>query len=252
MLPLPPPRKKLVVVDRDDRLFGDVSPVFAQEGFDLVLATCGRSLDRILSLGGVDIILLERTMPDECGLSICRRLRAARNETPIIMLKADCQDIDRIVGLDDGADDYLGKPVNARELLARVHALLRRVRATPPVARAVLEPLAPLCFGPFVLDFETRVLLKHGEPVRLTHSNFVMLRALARHPRQVLSREAIASLIRGHRRPKDNGSRSRTPDVEISRLRRRLGSDLLSQRYIQTVWGIGYVFVPDGESYRAP
>jgi two-component system phosphate regulon response regulator OmpR len=157
------------------------------------------------------------------------------------MLTAKGEDVDRIVGLEVGADDYLGKPFNPRELLARVHAVLRR---RPPLE----APGAPstenetVTFGPFAFDLGSRTLKKDGEELSLTTGEFAMLKALVRHPRQPLSREKLAQLARGREfEPFD-----RSLDVQISRLRKLVESDAAAPRYIQTVWGVGYVFVPDG------
>jgi len=182
-------------------------------------------------------------LPGEDGLSICRRLRAANDPTPIIMLTAKVDDVDRIVGLEVGADDYLPKPFNPRELLARIHAVLRR--------RPVLEaPGAPskealtVSFGPFEFDLALRRLARDGEYIALTTGEFSMLKALVRHPRQPLTRDRLAHLARGRGfEPFD-----RSLDVQISRLRKLIEPDPAQPRYIQTVWGLGYVFVPDGEA----
>jgi two-component system phosphate regulon response regulator OmpR len=151
------------------------------------------------------------------------------------------EDVDRIVGLEVGADDYLGKPFNPRELLARIHAVLRR---RPPQE----APGAPsgdnevATFGPFTFDMGTRTLHRNGEELPLTTGEFAMLKALVRHPRQPLSREKLALLARGREfEPFD-----RSLDVQVSRLRKLVEVDAASPRYIQTVWGVGYVFVPDG------
>ena len=159
------------------------------------------------------------------------------------MLTAKSEDVDRIVGLEVGADDYLGKPFNPRELLARIHAVLRR---RPPVE----VPGAPssgdevVNFGPYTLDLGLRTLRKQGNDIALTTGEFAMLKALVRHPRQPLSRDKLAQLARGREfEPFD-----RSLDVQVSRLRKLIEEDPTTPRYIQTVWGVGYVFVPDGQS----
>jgi two-component system, OmpR family, phosphate regulon response regulator OmpR len=180
-------------------------------------------------------------LPGEDGLSICRRLRAANDHTPIIMLTAKVEDVDRIVGLEVGADDYLPKPFNPRELLARVHAVLRR-RPSPEAPGAPSKEAQVVNFGPFEFDLSLRRLSKSGEQIALTTGEFSMLKALVRHPRQPLSRDKLAQLARGREfEPFD-----RSLDVQISRLRKMLEPDPAQPRYIQTVWGVGYVFVPDG------
>jgi two-component system phosphate regulon response regulator OmpR len=182
-------------------------------------------------------------MPGEDGLSICRRLRAAKDRTPIIMLTAKGEDVDRIVGLEVGADDYLGKPFNPRELLARIHAVLRR-RPTPEAPGSPGTDAEIVSFGPFTFDMGTRVLRRANEDLLLTTGEFAMLKALVRHPRQPLSREKLAQLARG----RDLEAFDRSLDVQVSRLRKLLEVDPSAPRYIQTVWGVGYVFVPDGSN----
>ena len=232
---------KILVVDDDARIRDLLRRYLTQEGFEVMIAEDSKALNRILLRETVDLIVLDLMMPGEDGLSICRRLRSANDRTPIIMLTAKGEDVDRIVGLEVGADDYLGKPFNPRELLARIHAVLRR---RPPVE----APGAPsgdnevVSFGPFTFDLGTRVLQKAGEELPLTTGEFAMLKALVRHPRQPLSREKLALLARGREcEPFD-----RSLDVQVSRLRKLIEEDAAAPRYIQTVWGVGYVFVPDG------
>jgi two-component system phosphate regulon response regulator OmpR len=232
---------KLLVVDDDARIRDLLRRYLAQEGFDVMVAEDGKALSRILLREAVDLIVLDLMMPGEDGLSICRRLRAAGDRTPIIMLTAKGEDVDRIVGLEVGADDYLGKPFNPRELLARIHAVLRR-RPPPEAPGAPSADNEVIRFGPFVFDLGARTLHRNGEELSLTTGEFAMLKALARHPRQPLSREKLAQLARGREfEPFD-----RSLDVQVSRLRKLIELDAAVPRYIQTVWGVGYVFVPDG------
>ena len=232
---------KILVVDDDARIRDLLRRYLTQEGFDVLQAEDGKSLTRILLRESVDLIVLDLMMPGEDGLSICRRLRAANDRTPIIMLTAKGEDVDRIVGLEVGADDYLGKPFNPRELLARIHAVLRR----RPVLEAPGSPSSDnevVSFGPFTFDLGARMLRRDNEELPLTTGEFAMLKALVRHPRQPLSREKLAQLARGREfEPFD-----RSLDVQVSRLRKLLEVDASAPRFIQTVWGVGYVFVPDG------
>ena len=232
---------KILVVDDDARIRDLLRRYLSHEGFEVMIAEDGKGLQRILLRETVDLIVLDLMMPGEDGLSICRRLRASNDRTPIIMLTAKGEDVDRIVGLEVGADDYIGKPFNPRELLARIHAVLRR---RPPQE----APGAPsgenevVTFGPFTFDMSTRVLTKDGEELPLTTGEFAMLKTLVRHPRQPLSREKLALLARGREfEPFD-----RSLDVQVSRLRKLVEVDPAAPRYIQTVWCVGYVFVPDG------
>ncbi len=232
---------KILVVDDDARIRDLLRRYLSQENFEVVVAEDGKALDRLLLREAVDLIVLDLMMPGEDGLSICRRLRAANDRTPIIMLTAKSEDVDRIVGLEVGADDYVGKPFNPRELLARIHAVLRR-RPTHEAPGAPSTDNETVSFGAFHFDLGTRVLLKNGEEQPLTTGEFAMLKALVRHPRQPLSREKLALLARGREfEPFD-----RSLDVQISRLRKLIEDDATNPRYIQTVWGVGYVFVPDG------
>ena len=232
---------KIIVVDDDARIRDLLRRYLTQEGFEVSIAEDGKALNRLLLRESADLIVLDLMMPGEDGLFICRRLRAAHDRTPIIMLTAKSEDVDRIVGLEVGADDYLGKPFNPRELLARIHAVLRR-RPQPEAPGAPSSENEVVNFGPFCLDLGTRVLLKNNEEQPLTTGEFAMLKALVRHPRQPLSREKLALLARGREfEPFD-----RSLDVQVSRLRKLVEEDAANPRYIQTVWGVGYVFVPDG------
>ncbi len=232
---------KILILDDDARIRDLLRRYLSQEGFEVTLAEDSKTLNRILMRDAVDLIVLDLMMPGEDGLSVCRRLRASHDKTPIIMLTAKGEDVDRIVGLEVGADDYLVKPFNPRELLARIHAVLRR-RPTNEVPGAPSTDKEVVRFGPFALNLGQRTLEKDGQDIALTTGEFAMLKALVRHPRQPLSREKLAQLARGREfEPFD-----RSLDVQISRLRKLIEADIGSPRYIQTVWGVGYVFVPDG------
>lgn len=234
---------RILVVDDDDRLRELLRRYLVQEGFDVLLAADGEGMDKLLLRDSVDLMVLDLMMPEEDGLSICRRLRAAKNNTPIIMLTAKGDDVDRIVGLEVGADDYLAKPFNPRELLARVNAVLRRRPPTevPGAPSATPETVE---FGEFIFDMGARTLRRNGQLVTLTTGEFSMLKVLVRHARQPLSREKLAQLARGRGfEPFD-----RSLDVQVSRLRKMIEADPGSPRYIQTVWGLGYVFIPDDDA----
>ena len=234
-------KDKILVVDDDGRIRDLLRRYLMQEGFDVLQAEDGKTLTRLLLREPVDLIVLDLMLPGEDGLSICRRLRAGNDRTPIIMLTAKGEEVDRIVGLEVGADDYLGKPFNPRELLARIHAVLRR-RPTHEAPGSPSSDNEVVSFGPFTFDMGARTLHKENEDLLLTTGEFAMLKALVRHPRQPLSREKLAQLARGREfEPFD-----RSLDVQVSRLRKLVEVDAAAPRYIQTVWGVGYVFVPDG------
>ena len=234
---------KVLIVDDDQRIRDLLRRYLTQEGFVAIVADGGPAMDKIMQREGVDLIVLDLMMPGEDGLAICRRLRSANERTPIIMLTAKGDEMDRIVGLELGADDYLAKPFNPRELLARIHAVLRRRPATEmPGGPSAEEGVAS--FGPFALDLGQRTLRKAGIDIPLTTGEFAMLKALVRHPRTTLSRERLAQLARG----REFEAFDRSLDVQVSRLRKMIETDPTAPRYIQTVWGVGYVFVPDERS----
>ncbi|MGH8771499.1 MAG: winged helix-turn-helix domain-containing protein, partial [Burkholderiales bacterium] len=159
---------------------------------------------------------------------------------PIIMLTAKGDEVDRIVGLELGADDYLPKPFNPRELVARINAVLRRRERRPPAGAPVAHE--PITFGKVTLDLATRTLSRDGAEIPLTTGEFALLKALVTHPKLPLTRDKLMELARG----REMEAFDRSIDVQISRLRRLIEDDPSKPRYIQTVWGFGYVFVPDG------
>lgn len=231
---------KILVVDDDERIRDLLRRYLTQQGYVAIVADSGASMSRVMQREGVDLIVLDLMMPGEDGLSVCRRLRTAGDRTPIIMLTAKGDENDRIVGLELGADDYLPKPFNPRELLARIHAVLRRRPATEaPGGPSIDEGVTT--FGAFELDLGRRTLRKEGQVVSLTTGEFAMLKALVRHPRVTLSRERLAQLARG----RELEAYDRSLDVQISRLRKLIEADPANPHHIQTVWGVGYVFIPD-------
>jgi two-component system phosphate regulon response regulator OmpR len=232
--------KRLLVVDDDPKLRDLLHRYLSQHQFEVSLAQDATSLNRLLQREPWDLIILDLMLPGEDGLSIVRRLRGANDRTPVIMLTAKGDDVDRILGLEMGADDYLPKPFNPRELLARIHAVLRRQPA-PDAPGAPATDLGEVRFGPFAFDAALRTLTRDGQPVPLTSGEFSVLKVFARHPRTPLSREKLMVLARG----REYGAFDRSLDVQVSRLRKLIESDPANPRFIQTVWGVGYVFVPD-------
>jgi two-component system phosphate regulon response regulator OmpR len=232
--------KKLMVVDDDPKLRDLLHRYLTEQQYEVALAADGPAMTRLLQREPYDLIILDLMLPGEDGLSIVRRLRGANDRTPVIMLTAKGDDIDRIVGLEMGADDYLPKPFNPRELLARIHAVMRRQPA-PDAPGAPAADIGEVVFGPFRFDPAVRSLTRNGVPVALTSGEYSVLKVFARHPRVPLSREKLMVLARG----REYGAFDRSLDVQISRLRKLLEADPQNPRYVQTVWGVGYVFVPE-------
>ena len=233
-------KRKILIVDDDARLRDLLLRYLGEQGFAVQAAPNGQFMDKLIDRELFDLIVLDLMMPQEDGLSICRRLRAAGNTTPIIMLTAKGEEVDRIVGLEMGADDYLPKPFNPRELVARITAVLRRVTEAGPPASPTGEN-ETVSFGPYALNLATRSMTKDGANMTLTSGEFSVLKVLVRHPRKPLSRDKLMELARG----REYDVFDRAIDVQISRLRKLLEPDPATPRYIQTVWGFGYVFVPD-------
>lgn len=231
---------KILIIDDDLRTRALLERYLKDQGFAVMAAENGRSLEQILTEHHVDLLVLDLMLPGEDGLSLCRRLRGGGINLPIIMLTAKGDDVDRIVGLEVGADDYVAKPFNPRELVARINAVLRRRQPIPtPGAPALQESL--IRFGHCELNLGTRTLVRSGKPLALTTGEFAVLETLVSHPRQPLSREKLMELARG----REHGAYDRSMDVQISRLRRLIEDMPSTPRYIQTVWGFGYVFVPE-------
>ncbi|HEX2650660.1 MAG TPA: two-component system response regulator OmpR [Burkholderiales bacterium] len=238
-------KKRILIVDDDQRHRDLVVRYLSEQGFEARAVGDAAGMDKQLSRERYDLVVLDLMLPGEDGLAICRRLRSDRNAhssaPAIIMLTAKGDDVDRIVGLEMGADDYLPKPFNPRELVARVNAVLRRRQpAGPPGAPAADTEVHR--FGAFEFNLATRSLAKSGKPVALTTGEFSVLKVLVQHPRTPLSRDKLMELARG----REYGVFDRSIDVQISRLRKIVEDDHSHPRYIQTVWGFGYVFVPDG------
>ena len=232
---------KLLVVDDDPRLRDLLRRYLGENGFQVFVADNGVTMNRLWLRERFDALILDLMMPGEDGLQILRRLREQKDTTPIIMLTARGEDVDRIVGLEMGADDYIPKPFNPRELLARIHAVLRRrPAADAPGAPSMTDEVVK--FGEFELDLGTRVLRKNGEPVPLTTGEFAVLKAFARHPKKPLSRDKLMEIARG----REYEAFDRSLDVQVSRLRKMIEPDPSKPRFLQTVWGVGYVFIPDG------
>ena len=234
-----PAGERILVVDDDLPLRGLLQRYLQDNGLQVVTAADCRQAEQQLDRHHIDAMVLDLMLPGEDGLSFCRRLRGQGVDTPIIMLTARGDDIDRIVGLEIGADDYLPKPGNPRELLARIRAVLRR-RGQPAIGAPQPEK-GLTAFGRCELDHAARSLLRDGQAKRLTSGEYALLCVFLRHPGQSLSRDRLLSLARG----REHEPFERSIDVTVSRLRRLIEDDPKQPRHLQTVWGAGYVFVPD-------
>jgi DNA-binding response OmpR family regulator len=238
-MPSRAPAPKILVVDDDVRLRDLLTRYLSEQGFQVAALADAGQLDKRLQRDPPHLIVLDLMLPGEDGLAVCRRLRGAGEAVPIIMLTAKGEDVDRIVGLEMGADDYLPKPFNPRELVARIHAVLRRHGDRAAPGAPTTEGRVP--FGLHTLDFAARTLELDGQVTALTTGEFSLIKVLVQHPRQPLAREKLMLLARG----RDHEVFDRAIDVQVSRLRKLVEPDPANPRYIQTVWGFGYVYVPD-------
>jgi len=233
-------KTRILVIDDDQRLRELLVRYLGGEGYEVKAVPDGAGMDKQLARERYDLIVLDLMLPGEDGLAICRRLRGQPNAPAIIMLTAKGDDVDRIVGLEMGADDYLPKPFNPRELLARINAVLRR-RAPAGVPGAPTATGEAFQFGKFSLNLSTRTLTREGKSVPLTTGEFSVLKVLVQHPREPMSRDKLMELARG----REYEVFDRSIDVQISRLRKLVEQDPSHPKHIQTVWGFGYVFVPE-------
>src|ERR1700681_20595 len=192
-------RQKILVVDDDMRLRDLLKRYLSEQGFAVDTVADAAAMDRQLQRVRYDLMVLDLMLPGEDGLAICRRLRSSGNSLAIIMLTAKGDDVDRIVGLEMGADDYLAKPFNPRELVARIHAVLRRQAPAQAPGAPSTEPKV-VEFGPFALYLASRALMRDDEAIPLTTGEFALLKALALHPREPMSRDKLMDLARGRTR----------------------------------------------------
>jgi DNA-binding response OmpR family regulator len=225
---------RILVVDDDEGLRELLVRYLTNNGYTVCGVGDGVAMKGHLLTHAVDLILLDVMLPGEDGLSLARGLNSTAAPA-IIMLSARGEEVDRIVGLEVGADDYLPKPFSHRELLARIAAVLRRRQPVPEAGRIRR-------FGPFVVDIEAHGLTRNGVEVSLSGAEFALLRILLDHPERVLSRDALVELLKGYERaPFD-----RMVDVRVTRLRRKIETDPAHPVYLRTIWGEGYLFAPRG------
>ena len=227
----------LLVVDDDVGIRELLSRYLSEQGFHVSTVEDGEAMDAWLADNTPDLVILDLMLPGEDGLSLARRLRSER-QLPIIMISARGEEIDRIVGLEVGADDYLPKPFNPRELLARIRAVLRR---NAPIAGAEADAGDSCTFGPFRLDLTKRVLYRNDTEVDLSRAEFELLHVLVKHPNRVLSRDFIMECLSGI----DRDPYDRSIDVRVTRLRHKIEDDPAQPKYVRTVWGVGYQFTPE-------
>lgn len=230
------PAASILVVDDDERLRNLLSEYLTDSGFVVTAVADGREMQVKLEAHKFDLIVLDIMLPDTDGLTLARQIRT-HLDSPIIMLSARGEDVDRIVGLEVGADDYLAKPFNPRELLARIRAVLRRKTDTSP--QLVSETY---CFGPYQLEPQTQTLKRDGSPIRLTTGEYNLLLFMIQRPNRILSRDTILQEIKGY----EHNPFDRSIDVQVTRLRQKIEIEPSDPRYIRTVRGSGYMFVPQG------
>jgi DNA-binding response OmpR family regulator len=233
------PNTHILIIDDDARLRELLERYLAQNQFRVSTLPSAKELDKKLERDPPHLIVLDWMMPGEDGLATCARLRQTGDVTPIILLTAKSETDDRVQGLESGADDYVTKPFQPPELVARINAVLRRSRVQNLAGAP--DETGSITFGEFELNLATRQLQRGEEIFALTTGEFAVLKTFVTHPREPLTRDRLMMLARG----RGQEVFDRAIDVQISRLRKLVEPDPSKPRYIQTVWGFGYVFVPD-------
>lgn len=225
---------KILLVDDDIELTGMLTRFLAAQGLQASTAVDGRELEAHLENDTPDAIVLDLMLPGEGGLSIAAKLRTRYPQLPVLMLSARSDTVDRVLGLEIGADDYMGKPFDPRELLARLRALLRRAAPTPP-------PTTVFSFGEFRLDMASHTLTRAGERIALTTGELTLLHIFLRERGRVLTRDQLAQAVQGEERlPFERGI-----DVRVARIRKKVEDNPLQPYWIRTVWGTGYLFTAE-------
>ncbi len=230
----------ILVVDDHREIRELISRALVKEGFRVTAAGDGKAMRNALADSRIDLILLDLMLPGESGLALCREVRTTSN-IPIIMVTAKGDEIDRVIGLELGADDYIPKPFGTRELVARIHAVLRRTRTDSGENRAAPKT-RHFTFDRWRLDVEARELVRDdGVAIPLSTGEFDLLMVMVTRPKRVLTRETLLDLARG----RSASAFDRSIDTQVSRLRKKLEADPTEPRIIQTVWGGGYLFAPE-------
>jgi DNA-binding response OmpR family regulator len=230
--------ERILIVEDERAVARGLEYGLATEGFAVLCAGTGQRALEIIRLQDPHLILLDIRLPDISGFDVCRQLRAEGRRQPVLMLTARDEPLDKVLGLELGADDYVVKPYNLRELVARIRALLRR--AYGELAQAA--PDEKIVFGEVEIDLGQLRVTRRGQPVYLTPTEFRLLRYLAGHPNRPFSREALIEAVWGY--DSDIGS-DRTVDVHMRHLREKLEDDPAEPRWLVTVRGTGYKFQPD-------
>jgi len=234
------PLARILIADDEADIRALLQRYLGDQGYAVRTVESAAPLDKLLARERFDVLVLDVMMPGEDGLAACRRLRAQGETIPIVMLTARGDPLDRIIGLEMGADDYLPKPFNPRELLARIQALVRRQRMLGAHA-GPLPGDGEVRFADYVLDLGRRTLSKDGAVVPLTTGEFSLLAAFAQHPNRPMGRDKLIELAHG----RDHEATDRSIDVQVMRLRKLIEADPAKPHHIRTVWGVGYVFVPE-------
>ncbi|HTJ95215.1 MAG TPA: response regulator [Pararobbsia sp.] len=229
---------RIVVLDDEAELRNMLQRFLSSNGFEVRVAPDSRRLDRFLEREPFDLLILDLMMEPENGLSVCRRLRAQGQNLPILMLTAKGDPLDKVIGLEMGADDYLAKPFLPRELVARVNALLRRQKIASGDPSLAMQTIR---FGPFTMDLAKQELFRDGSLVEVHSAQMLLLHALGSSPNRPVSRDNLLARARG----RDHDALDRSIDVQVLRLRQIVEDDPAKPRFIKTVWGVGYMLLAD-------
>ena len=232
---------KIIVLDDEAELRNMLQRFLTGHGFEVRVVEDSKRLDRYLQREPYDLLVLDLMIGEENGLEICSRLRAEGQTLPILMLTAKGDPLDKVVGLETGADDYLAKPFLPRELVARIRALLRRQKIASGDLTVASQSVR---FGEFSLDIGKQQLSRAGEPLDIHSAQMLLLVALASSPNRAVSRDNLIARARG----RDHDALDRSIDVQVLRLRQTVEDDPSKPRFIKTVWGVGYMLIADVES----